>query len=496
MASGESNSERELGERNRRLRLENLEHRARLAQIERERQDERKDWKGERERFEQKIKALESQLARALKTSATSSKRPSSDIVKAPRKRRNSQRKIGGQPGHPLHERTPFKPAEINGGLFEHTLSCCPDCRGSLVFRPGVLTSVQQMDIQPMPVRIEEHRAATYWCERCLKNHTAPLPPHIEKGGLCGPYLTTLIAYLKGACHASFSTIWKYLSDVHKIEVSRGLLSKLVAKVSTALDGPYAELLKLLPLQRILNVDETGHPEKGRNCWTWCFRAELFMLFKIDESRGSKVLLEVLGAEFDGTLGCDYFSAYRKYMKDFGVELQFCLAHLIRDVKFLAKLPDAATKAYGERLLEGLRALFGVIHQRESLGAAAFRERLEAVRNWILYVAGSSIPDSREARNMAARFAKHGASYFQFITTPGLEPTNNLAEQAIRFVVIDRLVTQGTRGEKGRRWCERIWTTLGTCALQATSSFDYLLEAIQTHFNNRPSPSLLSNNTS
>jgi hypothetical protein len=31
-----------------------------------------------------------------------------------------------------------------------------------------------------------------------------------------------------------------------------------------------------------------------------------------------------------------------------------------------------------------------------------------------------------------------------------------LAEQAIRFVVIDRLITQGTRGEKGRRWgCRR-----------------------------------------
>ena len=34
--------------------------------------------------------------------------------------------------------------------------------------------------------------------------------------------------------------------------------------------------------------------------------------------------------------------------------------------------------------------------------------------------------------------------YFRFITTPGVEPTNDLAEQAIRFVVIDRRITQGT----------------------------------------------------
>jgi transposase len=39
---------------------------------------------------------------------------------------------------------------------------------------------------------------------------------------------------------------------------------------------------------------------------------------------------------------------------------------------------------------------------------------------------------------MATRFRLHGEAYFTFITTPGLDPTNNIAEQAIRFIVIDR----------------------------------------------------------
>ncbi len=101
-------------------------------------------------------------------------------------------------------------------------------------------------------------------------------------------------------------------------------------------------------------------------------------------------------------------------------------------------------------------------------------------------------PDTRHAQNMAKRFQKHGAAYFQFITTPGLEPTNNLAEQAIRFVVIDRLITQGTRGEAGRRWSERIWTVMATCAMQGRSAYDFLLEAVQASFQDRPAPSLLT----
>ena len=82
-----------------------------------------------------------------------------------------------------------------------------------------------------------------------------------------------------------------------------------------------------------------GTRKTAQKFWTWCFRAELYTLFRIDRSRGSKVLVEVLGEEFNGVLGCDYFSAYRKYMREFDVLVQFCMAHLIRDVKFLLTLP-------------------------------------------------------------------------------------------------------------------------------------------------------------
>src|SRR5581483_2970762 len=174
----------------------------------------------------------------------------------------------------------------------------------------------------------------------------APLPAVIEQGGLVGPRLTALIAYLKGACHASFSTIRKFLRDVVRLTISRGQLAKIVGKVSQALDAPYQELLDQLPSESRLHSDETGHKERGERWWTWCFRAGLYTLFKIDPTRSADVLLEVLGDEFNGVLHCDYFSAYRRYQRECDAVLQFCLAHLIRDVKFLTTLPDARTRAY------------------------------------------------------------------------------------------------------------------------------------------------------
>jgi transposase len=440
------------------------------------------------------LAGVQAQLACARKDSSTSSKPPSSDIVKPPKPQPpagQDKRNRGGQPGHPKHDRLLLPPELLSTPPHNYVPELCPDC--GLGLRPAgdEVRVVQQIEISEVPILTEEHRSHPGWCPHCCRVHYARLPAVVEGGGLVGPRLTTLIAYLKGACHASFSTVRKFLRDVLHLPSSRGQLAKIIGKVSAALAGPYQELLADLPLRTLLNVDETGHKHNRERWWTWCFRASLYTLFKIDPRRSADVLIEVLGEEFAGVLGCDYFSAYRRYLREFDVLLQFCLAHLIRDVKFLTTLADARERAYGERLREALRGLFAVIHRREELSAGAFARQLEAARQEVLRAGTQDVPTGKHSRNLAKRLEKHGESYFRFITTPGLEPTNNLAEQAIRFVVIDRLVTQGTRSAAGDRWCERIWTVIATCAQQGRSVFDYLYEAVLAHFHHQAGPALL-----
>src|SRR5207302_1178659 len=77
----------------------------------------------------------------------------------------------------------------------------------------------------------------------------------------------------------------KFRRDVVRVTISRGELARIIAKVSRALERPYEELLDALPDEARLNVDETGHKQNGQRQWTWCFRASLYTLFKIDPSR-------------------------------------------------------------------------------------------------------------------------------------------------------------------------------------------------------------------
>lgn len=450
------------------------------------------------------IRLLSEKVSKLSKTSKNSSKPPSSDFVKPRHNNKEQKRKIGAQRGHAKHDRKPFSQNEVHD-VHEYNLTECPVCHNSVEIdlsqEPKI---IQQAEIIDVPISIEEHKAYAYWCENCQEYHYAEFPQDVIKAGLFKAKITALVAYMKNVCHCSFSNIRKYIRDVLHLKVSRGYLSKIVQKVSNSLEMAYEELLRVLPLASKVNIDETGHKENGEKFWTWVFKTDLFVLFKIDKSRGSNVLIEILGKEFNGVLGCDYFSAYRKYMRDFNITIQFCIAHLIRDIKYLTSLPDTETKEYGEKLLLSVRELFKIIHEKSNMSEHDFVDRLTIAKENIIKTAihkapvylddnGKVVKEKSEVKNMVKRFVDNGKAYFEFITSPNIDPTNNTAEQAIRFVVIDRHVTQGTRSIKGRNANERLWTVIATCSLQGKSAFEFILKSVRAYFSNQLFPSLIPN---
>lgn len=448
---------------------------------------------------------LTGSLAAAKKHSGNSSKPPSSDIVKPPGQRRQKgKRQRGGQPGHPRQERALLPPEQVDH-FIDYNVERCPVHGTPLTPSPTHKQLFQQAELVAKPIEITQHELFGSWCARCQQWHWPKLPAHIQAAGLMGPRLTALAGYVKSKLHVSYTGVADFFGEVLGLEVCRGYLAKVLNnQVSEAVAGPVNQLAALLPQQRgLVNVDETGHKDEGRRYWTWCFRAKLFVFFKIAPVRSSEVLIEVLGLEFEGVLGCDFFGAYRKYMGQSSALVQFCLAHLIRELKFLAEHPNPIVQAYGKELLWAVRRLFEVIHQAEQLDSVQLQDRLEKQRRAIVRAATQteylspiewvrrSLPEYRIIETMADRFRLYGEQYFSFLTTPGVDPTNNSAEQAIRFIVIDRRVTQGTRGDKGQRYCERMWTVIGTRALQGRPVFQYLVDAVTAFFQSQTPPPLL-----
>lgn len=439
-----------------------------------------------------RIEQLEKELASARKNSSTSSKPPSSDIVKPPKPKlpggNRRKRRRGGQPGHQKHTRPLFPPEQVGHAWLYEWPEPGPGWEPLDEF-----CILQQVDLVEKLFEVTEHRARLYRSQTTGEVMAVPLPPEVRRAGLVGPRLTALLAFQKGACHMSYSSIRTFLGDVLGLELSTGQIAKIIQKASAALGPSHAELEAALPGQSAINIDETGHPENGKKLWTWGFHVpgpEGFTWFHIDPSRSSDVLYEFLGETFSGVIGCDYYSVYRKFLAETDAVMQFCWAHLIRDVKFLTTLSDRVTRRYGHKLLTKIKCLFRIWHRREQMPREKWEGAARRAADAVLHRAKRA-PQRSEARNIAERFRDHAAHYFTFLKVPGVEPTNNAMEQRMRFVAIDRKITQGTRGQRGRRWCERMWTVLATCVQQGRSAFQFLHQSILAYFCDHAAPSLL-----
>ncbi|MCP4340843.1 MAG: transposase, partial [Desulfobulbaceae bacterium] len=200
---------------------------------------------------------------------------------------------------------------------------------------------VQQVSLPEKLFIVTEHRARKYMDPKTGNIHIAPLPQEVRKGGLLGADMSSMVAYMKGKCHMSFSTIQSFFKDIVDLKLSRGLLCKTTMKVSDALKEPYDMLRDELPEENYIGIDETGHKNGKDLRWTWCFQTPDYSFFHIS-SRKSDVLIEILGKQFKGVINCDYYGSYRKYSRLFKVLIQYCMAHLIREIKYLAEHSNKA----------------------------------------------------------------------------------------------------------------------------------------------------------
>ena len=370
----------------------------------------------------------------------------------------------------------------------EYRLSECPSCQTPLGAEHESAPWIQHTaEIPEKLIQVTEHRRFGHVCPHCQKLLYAPLPEGLEQGELFGPKLQSLVLYMKGALHGSYTTLQEFMGEVFKLNVSRSMLCDQIRTLSPSLAPPYEELEKAIAGQPYLHIDETGHKDKGDRYWIWAFCTKLFGFFTVEASRGSQVLKRVLGETFKGTLISDFFSAYVKYASALQ---QFCLAHLIRDIKFLITLPDQANQEFGKKMLRQFKRLFYFWHLRQTMPQAQYQWGLSVIqRNLKSLVSQKGLP--RKSQNIVNRLDKHWSSYLRFLLDPLIAPTNNLAEQTIRTVVIDRKITQGTRSEWGRQWSERIWTVLATCRKQKRSSWKFLQNCVLAHRLGTPYPSLI-----
>jgi len=370
-------------------------------------------------------------------------------------------KKPGQKKGHKGVTRPPAKPDRH----VDATKDRCPDCGAELGDPFSVETKVIEEIPEPQPVIVTEYKIAHYTCPHCQKEVVAT-DSSCPKEGIFGNNTIAQAALLKYEDRLPHRKIRNALLRQYGLDISPATILDLTRRAADAVQSEYDTILERVRNASILHVDETSIKVQGMKYWIWAFTTPAETFVVIRKSRGTKVLMEVLTRKFKGIIVCDGWKPYAKFTN----RIQRCWAHLLRESKDLAeKIAEAvplhrALKRLHDKLIDAL----------ESDPPPETREKLlhnaeATLKRWLNRGYGSE-----KVEKLIGKIENGFDYWFTFVTHPGVEPTNNRAERALREHVVQRKIVGTLRNGKGTSIHERIMTVLATWAQQGLNSLQMM----------------------
>lgn len=350
----------------------------------------------------------------------------------------------------------------------------CPCCNACLLDLEDHQRLVE--DIIPARVLVKCYHTRSGWCPGCRKRveSRAPEQPpaaNIPHGQLGINALATAMA-LRIAHRLPFRQVTQVFANLPELSVSPGAIARQVQRIAGWFDGDYEKLMVELRCARYVHADETGWRTNGKNGYLWAVTSPTHTLYHVDKSRAGKVIQELLGKAFGGTLISDFYSAYSKM----DCKKQKCLAHLLRElIESAEKSPAfAAGPFFGKckRLIKQMLLLKG---QWEKLSDERYIPRVCRLETRLEELAMAD-HDEANARRIAKRMRKHQKELTAFLWEKDLDGTNNAAERAIRPAVVARKISGGSRSQNGAD----AWATLASLLRTAQQQGKNLLETIKS----------------
>jgi transposase len=352
------------------------------------------------------------------------------------------------------------KPGKIDR-VEEVKLSACPDCGSKDLTECDKIDEHIQEDIILPQVEAVLYRHHHYYCKHCQKVVSSKGKDELANSYI-GPKTKAFSAFLRYGIKISERDVRILFEKAFNLKIVASSIAGFRYQLKRAGSPLYRILMESLKKGSFIHADETGWKVDGRNHWLWKFSNKKVSISHIDQSRGQKVVEEIIGDKYNGVLISDFLSAYNKITTK---SKQRCLVHILRDLNKVREYwrDDWGVMRYSDRLKEycARRRAF-----EDSLRDFAFPN-----------------PNKKILKRFAKRLQRHKGELLTFLYERNVDYHNNHAEQQIRPDVIFRKITFGNRSENGTQYHNVIMSILQTAKLNGIDAIrtfeDVLLGAKQ-----------------
>lgn len=441
--------------------------------------------------LEERVEALENQIS---KNSGNSSKAPSSDGFRprAKSQRRKSERSSGGQIGHPGE--TLEWSTEVNH-VEQHCVEACVVCGASFAEVEVESWDVRQVqDIEPIQLRVTEHRAEVKYCPQCQTLNRGEFPPAVNSVVQYGASLKGLMVYLLDYQLLPSARVKEVLSDVLGCEISEATLYNSRERCFDALASVEATLAKQIQQAEVLHCDETGMRVNSKLWWLHVASTDALTFYFVHSKRGKDAMdaMEIL-PNYQGISVHDGLKSYAQYACDHAL----CNAHHLRELAFIV---ERYQQIWAEEMSLLLRDLKQQVDQAKAAGEMAldanlvqwFEERYQTLIEAGLTanpapdpppnaIKPRGRPKQSPAKNLLDRLQQQD-QVLAFMYDFRVPFDNNQAERDLRMMKLKQKISGGFRSVEGAQMFGRIRGYISTLKKQGLN----VLEALKQVFLGNP----------
>jgi transposase len=367
------------------------------------------------------------------------------------------QKKPGRKPGHEGFFRQ--APEKIDREI-DVPLDCCPVCGGSLSDVHTLEQIIEEIEpVRPVAVKLTTRRGHCCGCKKQVRS-THPLQSS-DAGGCAkvqlGPRALALAALLNKACGLTMRKTVRVIEQLCGLKITAGGLSQMMDRLARRLNGDYEQLLATLRRQPAVYADETSWWVGGPGHWLWTFTSPAMTVYRVENNRGSDVVIQTLGENFDGILVSDCLASYNRI----DCRKHKCIAHHLRAIESAQPSPDNPSEYLNrwKQLFKTATLLWKVRDEISEMDWQQARSNLEKDKDELLDHAGPS-PGDAKIRN---RLIKHRDHLLRHMEDPRAEPTNNRAERSLRPAVIARKLSCGNKTQSGKTTWQVLNSIAATC---------------------------------
>jgi transposase len=398
-------------------------------------------------------------------TNSQNSSQPPSRDQKSNQPKDKRKRRHGPPKGHEKHERQFVAQADQVVILRTQT---CPTCQIDLSAQTGQLVKVNQItELPKTQSQVIEVRQYEVTCPDCHKKHVVQPPAGLEMERTFGARLEATVVYYRHEQHMSYERTQKALLNLYGVEISQGGIDGIMQRVEKQALACIPKIEATVRHSPVIYSDETGSRVDGNNWWEWVFCTTKAVLHVIRFNRSVDVIRDVMGKVQAEVWVSD---CYLAQLKSPAERRQLCLAHQLRNLQ-------AVFDAYPNLRWPGaMQVLFRYAihlhHQRSQLSSEQFSEQVARIERHCDRLLQRSLAPPDAVRLLLHRYQKYRQHLFVFLYRTDVEPTNNVAERALRPSVIHRKVTGCFRSEWGAKAYAALASVIDTAELAGVHAFD------------------------